>query len=92
MRMLRRSVSLLGVALAALGAAAATAVADVDLALEKARLNDAAPVAVGEQAVFRLDVRNLGDTPATGVSVVDTFPDGLTPVEAPRAARSRGGS
>ena len=83
MRMLRRVVVLLGVALVAGGPAAATALADVDLNLTKERADGGGPVAVGGVAAFRLTVRNAEATLATGVTVTDTFPAGLTPTDLP---------
>jgi uncharacterized repeat protein (TIGR01451 family) len=83
MRTLRRSILLLGVALAAIGATAASAFADVDLELTNTRIDGAGQVAVGSEAVFRLRVRNAGPDKATGVAVTDTLPDGLALVGAP---------
>ena len=81
---------LLGIALAALGAASASAVADVDLEVTKERTGGAGPVAVGEEATFRLTVSNAGTTDATGVTVVDTLPAGLTPVGASSGCTTAG--
>jgi uncharacterized repeat protein (TIGR01451 family) len=73
---------LLGVALAALGAGAATALADVDLHIEMERQGSGGAVPVGAVAVFELTVDNhAGTTNATGVTVTDNFPPGLTPVD-----------
>src|SRR5262245_32908049 len=83
MRTLRRSIVLLGVALAIGAGAAGSALAAVDLTLAKARTDGPGPLPVGAAATFRLDVGNDGTTQAMGVTVVDTFPGGLTPVEAP---------
>jgi large repetitive protein len=90
MRTLRRSLELLGIALAALGAASTSAGAAVDLGLTKERTGGAGPVAVGEEATFRLTVSNAGTTDATGVTVVDTLPAGLTPVGASSGCTTAG--
>ena len=71
--MLRRVIVLLGVVL----------VAGV-----KERAGGGGPVAVGAVAVFKLTVDNAGGTTmATGVTVTDTFPAGLTPVDLPSAGK-----
>ena len=87
--MLRRVVVLLGVALMAGGSASASALADVDLNLVKERADGGGTVPVGGVADFTLTVSNLLDgSVAHRVTVTDTFPAGLTPVDvqAPCAA------
>jgi uncharacterized repeat protein (TIGR01451 family) len=50
---------------------------DADLAISKTS-NAAGPVSVGDAVVFTLGVENLGPGAATGVTVTDTIPAGLT--------------
>ena len=89
--MLRRVVVLLGVALMAGGSASASALANVDLNLVKERADGGGTVPVGGVADFRLTVDNAGGTTlATGVTVTDTFPPGLTPVDVPSGCAAVG--
>ena len=50
----------------------------VDLTLTMTRTDGTGPLAVGGEAVVRLEVRNTGLVNATDVTVVATLPDGLT--------------
>ena len=89
--MLRRVVVLLGVALVAGGPASASALADVNLNVVKERADGGGTVPVGGVADFRLTVDNVGGTTlATGVTVTDTFPPGLTPVDVPSGCAAAG--
>ena len=53
---------------------------EVDLSIVKS--HDAADVRIGDELAFDLSVRNDGPSTATGVTVVDTIPRGLTYVDA----------
>lgn len=55
-------------------------IAEVDLAVTKTDSPD--PVVAGEQLVYTIVVTNDGPSDASGVSLVDTLPDGVTYVSA----------
>jgi uncharacterized protein DUF11 len=74
----------------------------VNVAVDKTRLGDGAPVPAGGEATFRLTARNAGgltdphlppeflNQPATGVTVRDELPAGLTMVGAPPGCTAAG--